>query len=128
MCALFNPRDSLDKRRELRLNATPMECVLWPLLQGKQRLGHKFRRQFGVGPYILDFYCTQMRLCIELDGESHQTQEAKQHDQRRDQYLKDLGIHTLRFPNDQVRNHLDEVIKKIDAFLIAHADNASQTE
>jgi very-short-patch-repair endonuclease len=69
-----------------------------------------------------------MRLCIELDGESHQTQEAKQHDQRRDQYLKDLGIHTLRFPNDQVRNHLDEVIKKIDAFLIAHADNASQTE
>jgi len=127
MCALFNPRDSLEKRRELRHNATPMERDLWELLKGNQRLGFKFRRQFGVGPYILDFYCTKMHLCIEVDGESHQPEDARQYDQRRDQYLRDLGIHTLRFWNDQVRNNLDEVVKKIDSFLIAHSENSSET-
>jgi very-short-patch-repair endonuclease len=68
-----------------------------------------------------------MHLCIEVDGESHQTEDARQYDQRRDQYLRDLGIHTLRFWNDQVRNNLDEVVKKIDSFLIAHSENSSET-
>ena len=125
MCALFNPQDSHDKRRELRHNATPTERTLWTHLQGRQRLSYKFRRQFGIGPYILDFYCTQLRLCIEVDGESHLTEEARKHDQRRNEYLRGLGIHTMRFPNDQVRNNWDQVIQSIDSFLIAHSKSSN---
>ena len=66
----FNTKDQTLLRRELRNEGTAAEAVLWLLLKGKQLDGMRWRRQFGVGPYILDFYCPQLRLCIELDGAS----------------------------------------------------------
>jgi very-short-patch-repair endonuclease len=62
----------------------------------------KFRRQHPVDPYVLDFYCADLRLSIELDGRQHNTAEGKQHDKARDAFLRSLGIETLRFTNDEM--------------------------
>ena len=81
---------------------------------GKQLDGIRWRRQFGVGPYILDFYCPQLRLCIELDGAPHDTLHGSQYDCRREEWLQHThGIRTLRFENKDVFVHQDAVIERI---------------
>ena len=72
------------------------EKVLWEQLR-KKKLGHTFRRQVPVGPYILDFYCARASLCIEGDGEQHS--ETQWRDAKRDAYLRGIGIETLRIPS-----------------------------
>lgn len=72
------------------------ERYLWSHLR-KKRLGYSFRRQVPVGPYILDFYCGRAALCIEVDGEQHNLTKGR--DDRRDGYLKNLGIETIRIPS-----------------------------
>ncbi len=71
MTEFFNRTSEKSKRQDLRNDATSAEKLLWSKLKGKQLLGVKFRRQYSVGPYILDLYCPSCRLAIELDGESH---------------------------------------------------------
>ena len=107
----YNNPNMLSKRKELRNNSTPAEAVLWNLLKNKQVLGMKFRRQHSVGPYILDFYCPQIRLCIELDGHDHYTSIGDtQDDIRTDYLLRNHNIHTLRFENCDIFNQPEEVI------------------
>jgi len=84
------------RARELRNEMSVSEQVLWSAIR-KERTGYAFRRQVRVGPYYLDFYCAKAKLCIEVDGEQHQTMV--QRDARRDATLKDLGIETLRIPS-----------------------------
>ena len=67
-------------RKQLRNNPTKAEQVLWKYLKNKQIKGYKFRRQHSVGNYILDFYCPALKLCIEIDGDSHFTDEGKNYD------------------------------------------------
>jgi very-short-patch-repair endonuclease len=74
-------------RRELRNEGTPAEATLWFHLKERKIEGMRWRRQFSVGPYILDFYCPQLRLCIELDGAPHYTLEGSEHDNHRDEWL-----------------------------------------
>jgi len=110
----FNTKDQILLRRELRNEGTAAEAVLWLLLKGKQLDGMRWRRQFGVGPYILDFYCPQLRLCIELDGAPHDTLHGSQYDCRREEWLQHThGIRTLRFENKDVFVHQDAVIERI---------------
>ena len=110
----FNTKDQILLRRELRNEGTAAEAVLWLLLKGKQLDGMRWRRQFGVGPYILDFYCPQLRLCIELDGAPHDTFHGSQYDCRREEWLQHThGIRTLRFENKDVFVHQDAVIERI---------------
>ncbi len=101
-----------EDRRRLRNGATPAEVRLWHCLKS-QNLGFKFRRQHGIGPYILDFYCPKLRLAIELDGITHTTEEEKAHDKHRDEFMSRLGITTLRFSNEEVFNTLDFMMKKL---------------
>lgn len=68
--AIFNLKTNKKTRKFLRKNMTKTECVLWKELKRK-KIGFKFRRQFGVGPYIIDFYCPQLKFAIELDGDVH---------------------------------------------------------
>ena len=104
----------LSKRKELRNNSTSAESVLWNLLKNKQVLGMKFRRQHSVGPYILDFYCPQIRLCIELDGHDHFTSIGDMQDDIRTDYLyRHHNIRTIRFENCDIFNHPEEVINTI---------------
>ena len=97
----MNRAEWLERRRELRQALTPAEAVLWRLLKGHQLEGLKFRRQQGIGPYIVDFYCPKIKLAIELDGEVHNARA--DYDERRAAFLAEKkGIHVLRFENRTV--------------------------
>jgi len=93
--------------RKLRKNQTQAEKLLWERLR-KDQLGVRFLRQKPLWPYIADFYCAQYRLCIEIDGSSHQDKE--EYDAQRTAYLYDHHVSVIRFTNDDVESNTDMVI------------------
>ena len=96
---LYNdPSTKLDRRR-LRKNATDAERKLWSILRSRRMAGLKFFRRYSVGSYILDFYCPERRLAIEVDGEQHADVYSQQYDAHRDSYLRELNIRVIRFWN-----------------------------
>jgi very-short-patch-repair endonuclease len=101
-----------DRRRELRQNATPQEILVWEKLRNR-KIGLKFKRQYSIGGYILDFYCAEKRFIVEIDGGIHKTKEAREYDAVRDKYFEELDYKTLRITNDEVENNIDKVIEKI---------------
>jgi len=98
------------RRKELRHNETKQERFLWSNLRRKS-LGCKFSRQYSVGPYILDFYCAEKRLGVELDGFHHL--KDKEYDKQRDDYLLLNDIKILRFWNSEISDNIDKVLEKI---------------
>ena len=113
---IHNIRKLLERRKELRTNQTPQEEKLWWYLKNK-RLGFKFRRQYSTGGYILDFYCKEKRLIIEIDGKVHDTKEAREYDKIRDKFFIELNYKVLRFKNSEIENDAKKVIEKIKSFL-----------
>ena len=113
MTQFFNRTDEKEKRRELRNNMPKAEVILWSRLQRRQLLGCRFRRQYSVGDYVLDFYSLEARLGIELDGESHFQAGAAEHDERRRQFIESFGIKILRFLNPDVYDNLEGVLEVI---------------
>ena len=109
----YADQTTLDLARRLRRKMTPSERKLWQSLRSNKITGFKFRRQHPVNYYIADFYCHQAKLVIEVDGPVHQQTDRREHDQQRDGVMEDLGILVLRFSNDEVRYHLNHVLKKI---------------
>ena len=95
----YSGKPLVQRARVLRKKQTPAEAALWEALRAGQCLGLKFRRQHQVGPHILDFYCAQVKLAIELDGAQHRAPSGKAQDHARDHSLHSLGIKVLRFPN-----------------------------
>ena len=104
-------------RQETRNHATPCERILWQHLRRKQMNGYKFRRNFQIQRYIVDFYCPSARLAIEVDGLIHTHPENKEYDIKRDEIIKALNIKIIRFTNKQILNGLDDVLRKIRVFL-----------
>ena len=101
-------------RKELRNKGTSAEATLWLSLKGRQIEGMRWRRQFGVGPFILDFYCPQLHLCIELDGAQHYTIQGAENDLQREEWLRDTyGIRTIRIENKDVFIHHEAVVDYI---------------
>jgi len=114
MTKMLHNRPILKSRRqELRNNSTPAEKLLWSILQHSNLGSYKFRRQHSVGAYILDFYCPSECLAVELDGDSHFTDEAIEYDRERTAYLNALGIKVLRFLNTDVYDNLNVVCERI---------------
>jgi len=113
MTELYNQQFQKDRRRQLRNESTEAEKKLWLHLKGKQVLGQKFRRQFGIGFYIVDFYCPRLRLVVEIDGETHSTPQELQYDQTREKFLADHGNTVLRFTNQDVVENVEGVIETI---------------
>lgn len=99
--------------RELRKKQTPAEQILWELLRDSRFMGLKFRRQHQFGNYILDFYCHEMRLAIELDGSVHASVDQKKKDHKRDTYPQSQGITVLRFPNEKVYENPEVIFQAI---------------
>jgi len=95
-----------ERARELRRNQTLFEAKLWAMLRDN-RIGPAFRRQHPVGPFILDFYCPDLKLGIEVDGAQHFEQQA--YDARRTRYLNAKGIHVIRFTNGDVLKGMEAV-------------------
>ena len=114
---IFNQPELKTRRRDLR-NAMPKpEQVLWYYLKGKNIRGYKFRRQYSVGNYILDFYCPKIKLAIEIDGDSHFTPRAATHDQLRAKFLRQYSIQVLRFTNTDITKNIEPVVNKILEYL-----------
>ena len=100
-------------RRLLRMTETPTERMLWKKLKGKQLEGYRFRQQHGFGPYVLDFYCPEIRLGIELDGGIHKTYEQSQYDEARTSFIASNNIKVIRFENDVVYRNINSIIEEI---------------
>jgi len=109
----FNRRSENLKRKHLRHNTSKAENELWIHLKSKQLLGIKFRRQYSVDSYILDFYSPKLKLAIEVDGASHFTQSGIEYDKTRTNHLESFGIKILRFTNDEVLQNMDVVLSQI---------------
>ena len=109
--AKANSIEQKETRKQLRNNATSSEALLWKALRGRNAGGYKFRRQQGIGSYILDFYCPELRLCIELDGSSHD--HKYDYDERRTAFLNEQGIKVVRFHNEVVLANVDAVAREI---------------
>ncbi len=118
MDKIFNKTEYKPRRQALRNNMTEPEKKLWQILRGKQ-MGVKFRRQHGIGYYIADFYCPELKLVIEVDGKSHESADAQSYDAIRHDFMVSVGITTLRFTNDEVMNHLDGVHQHLTQYLNA---------
>lgn len=112
---LYNNQTLKERRRELRNNQTPAEKILWKHIGRDKIFGLRFLRQYGVGPYILDFYCAKLRLGIEVDGEVHKEAERKVYDKDREEYLKSLNIRLIRVWNRNVLKHTRETLNELKA-------------
>lgn len=99
--------EASQRARRLRRALTKPERLLWWALKA-DKTGFHFRKQHAAGPYVLDFYCDRVRLCVEVDGSSHDLTTA--HDEARDRYLARWGIQTLRVPAREVLTNLQGVV------------------
>ena len=103
------------KARSLRNHSTKAESLLWYELRELRAAGLKFRRQAPIGPYIVDFLCPSVRLVVEVDGDSHETEAGKRHDANRDAYLKSLGYGVLRIDEPDVMHstwHVGQFVRE----------------
>jgi very-short-patch-repair endonuclease len=108
-----NLASSTNRRKELRKNLTSAEALLWTNLKNSQLDGKKFRRQQSVGPFIVDFYCPECRVVVELDGEGHFSLTGAEADQKRSEFLKRFNFTVLRFENKDVFENLEGVLDAI---------------
>lgn len=99
--------------RENRRDATTTEDLLWQYLRDRRFEGLKFRRQHPIGEYIVDFYCHEKSLVIELDGSVHNLKEVAAYDEARERYLKDLNLNVIRFKNEEIESDIINVLEKI---------------
>ena len=97
--------------RELRKNQTKEEALLWFNFLSKAPL--RFHRQYVIGNFIVDFYCHKAKLVIELDGSQHYEAKGKAADEKRDVYLRSLGLNILRYSNADVNQRFDSVCEDI---------------
>jgi very-short-patch-repair endonuclease len=112
----FNRTEEKTARaRQLRREGTQVEMRLWSKLRGGRLDGLSFRRQHPAGAYVLDFYCPQLRLSIELDGSQHSEAKHLARDEKRSVWLRACGVTELRFWNNDVTQNLDGVLEAIKA-------------
>jgi very-short-patch-repair endonuclease len=102
------PHDFADK---LRQSSTKFEDMLWQRLRGSRLNGAKFKRQVPFGRYVVDFYCHAARLVVEIDGVQHDWYA--EYDAERTKVVESFGARVIRFTNDQVRDDLDAVLRRI---------------
>lgn len=102
--------------RQMRHAPTPAEELLWKYLRNRQVQNMKFRRQHAIERFIVDFFCVELKLIIEVDGEIHDY--TQQEDAVRQEYLENLGLKILRFSNAQVLNHTENVIETVRTVII----------
>jgi len=110
---IFNRKHLKNRRKELRTEGTAAEAVLWTHLQKRKLHGKKFRRQQSIGPYIVDFFCPECRLIVELDGAPHYGILDDNYEAERSAYLEQLGLKIIRFENRIILHNLEAVLETI---------------
>ena len=113
----YNPKLK-EFARQLRNNSTETEIYLWLKLKGKQMQGYDFHRQKPIDNYIVDFFCQELMLAIEVDGYSHEFLEVYNKDTIKEKRLNDLGIEVLRFSDEEVLKDMENVLRAIEFFVL----------
>ena len=113
MTQFFNRTNEKVKRRLLRNNMPKAEAVVWSKLKGRQMLGYKFRRQYSVNRYFIDFYCPELKLAVEIDGDSHFQEESRDDDKLRQAFIESFDIQFVRFTNEDVYKNLEGVLETV---------------
>ncbi|MBI4683788.1 MAG: endonuclease domain-containing protein [Nitrospirae bacterium] len=116
MTRIYNRSTEKTKRKQLRGNMTLAEIILWSKLKGKG-IGHKFRRQYSVGIFVLDFCCPILKLAIEVDGDSHFSENAKIRDREREEIIRNYGFTFMRFTNNEIIENLEGVIATVMQYI-----------
>ena len=109
----YNKQSEKINRRKLRKKSTEAEKILWEKLRGRKFLSLKFKRQYSIAQFVLDFYCPEKRIVIELDGSIHNTAAVRNHDENRDGFIKDFNIKIIRIKNEMVFDNVEEVLEYI---------------
>ena len=112
---IFNRKENKFLRKKLRLEMPKGEILLWQRLNNK-KMGYKFRRQYSIGSYVVDFYCPQFKLVIEIDGGTHISKQAAVYDKQRQKYLESLGLIIKRYDNQLTLKNLNEVLIDLNSF------------
>ena len=107
---IYNLKSTKEKRKLLRYSSTESEVKLWDKLRGKRLQGLNFFRQYGIGHYIADFYCPQLKLVVEVDGDKHFTEDGIAYDEERSRFFAASNIKTLRFRNQDVLKNIEKVL------------------
>ena len=107
------------RRRELRQNLTDAERAFWSVVRNRQFHGLKFYRQYSFGPYILDFYCPEKKLAVELDGGQHNQSDGREYDAIRTSYLNAHGVEVERFWNSDVLGNMEGVLVRLELTVAA---------
>ncbi len=110
----YNKAKEKEKRRKLRRDQTYAEKIVWINLRDRRLLGYKFRRQYSVDYYVIDFYCSELKLAVEIDGESHDLPEQKEYDAKRQKYLENYEIKFVRITNDELLGNPNKAFEKIE--------------
>lgn len=113
---IFNKKELKPRRKGLRNNSTYAEVFFWKQVKQSQLEGRKFRRQTSIVSYVVDFYCPEEKLIVELDGEVHFNEEAIKYDAERTEYLESLGLKVIRFENNEVLKNTEYVLSKIKEY------------
>ncbi|MEI7502718.1 MAG: endonuclease domain-containing protein [Paludibacter sp.] len=118
---MLNSSNSLPEmkpfRRKLRKQMTAAEVALWLMIKNRQLDGERFLRQFSIGHFVVDFYCSKYNLAIELDGAGHFTVEGQIYDANRTDYLNALGVRVIRFENFEVFEYPMRTLEEIKKYL-----------
>jgi len=115
---IHTKKELKDLRAQLRQSLTPAEAFLWSKLKARQFNNKRFTRQHSIGHYIVDFYCAEHRLIVELDGEIHNSPSNVQKDSIRIKYLESLNFKVIRFENRMVFESLPSVFMEIESHFI----------
>ena len=117
MNKLYNKNTELEKRRLLRQNITKAEKLIWDNIRDRQLENCKFRRQYSVDRFVIDFYSAEFKLAIEIDGDSHFQNGAAEYDQARQEFMESVGIKFIRFTNNDVYGNLSGVLESIVQYI-----------
>lgn len=110
----YNRKSEKDKRKNLRKEQTYCEKLAWMFLRNRQMLGYKFRRQYSIDQYVIDFYCPMLKLAIESDGDVHDDPDQKKYDAERQEDIEKFGITFVRIINEELLGNPNKVFAKIE--------------
>jgi very-short-patch-repair endonuclease len=110
---LFNLTQHKNIRRVLRQQPITCEKILWGKLRNRRLKGFKFKRQFSIGRYIVDFYCAELKLVIEIDGATHESKQEIKNDSVRQKFLERQCLTVKRYTNTDVKENLESVLENI---------------
>jgi very-short-patch-repair endonuclease len=113
----FNRPTEKSKRRQLRRDQTPAEELVWRFLRNRRTKNFKFRRQYSVDKFVIDFYSPELKLAVEIDGDIHDLPTQKEHDIARQSYLEGFGIKFIRIRNEELFTNTDKAFDRIEEMI-----------